>query len=275
MYFATLIFIFGTVIGSFLNVVIFRYGNNLKLKSLVGRSSCMSCKKNLSWYELIPVLSFLFQKGKCCSCKSKISWQYAIVELLTGLIFLATFYVVNGKSLSLIQNLQSFQIASLLYLLTIFSILIVITVYDIKHKIIPDGLSFLFAGLAFVTVLINSMISFNWIDLLAGPILATPFAFLWLVSKGEWIGFGDAKLALGIGWFMGLIDGISSVALAFWIGSIFGVSLILLSKLQTLSFVRDNFTIKSEVPFAPFLIIGMLLVFFFNWDVLGLKLFLL
>ena len=163
---------------------------------------------------------------------------------------------------------------NLAYLWLIFSILVVITVYDIKHKIIPDSLSFLFAGLAFIGLFFAGFENLNWTDWLAGPILATPFAFLWLISKGEWIGFGDAKLALGIGWFMGLVDGISSIVLAFWIGSILGVFLVFLSKLRTLSFMGKTFTIKSEIPFAPFLVLGMILIFFFNWDVLGLKFFL-
>ncbi len=265
------IFLIGLVIGSFLNVVIFRYDNNLTWKSLTGRSSCMTCKKKLSWYELVPVFSFLAQKGKCRGCGEKISWQYPIVEILTGLVFLMIFYSATRGLPFLLGDLQSYQIFSLIYLWVVFSVLIVITVYDIKHKIIPDSLSFLFAGLAFVSLFLSGLGSLNWTDLLAGPILATPFAFIWLISRGRWIGFGDAKLALGIGWFMGLIDGISSIVLAFWIGSVFGVFLILLSKLQTLFFKDVKFTIKSEIPFAPFLILGMVLIFTFHWDVLSLK----
>lgn len=265
------IFLIGLVIGSFLNVVIFRYDNNLTWKSLMGRSSCMTCKKKLSWYELIPVFSFLAQKGKCRGCGEKISWQYPIVEMLTGLVFFVIFYSSTRGLPFFIEDFLSYQIFSLIYLWIVFSVLIVITVYDIKHKIIPDSLSFLFAGLAFVSLFLGGSGSLNWTDLLAGPILATPFAFLWLISKGRWIGFGDAKLALGIGWFMGLVDGISSVVLAFWIGSVFGVFLILLSKLQTLFFKDVKFTIKSEIPFAPFLILGMVLIFAFHWDVLSLK----
>ena len=270
------IFLTGLIIGSFLNVVIFRYDSNLTWKSLMGRSSCMTCKKKLSWYELVPVLSFLVQKGKCMGCGEKISWQYPIVEMLTGVMFLLVYnFQFPISNFQTIFDVSMFQFLNLIYLWLVFSILIIITVYDIKHKIIPDSLSFLFAGLAFIGLFLNGSGSLNWTDLLAGPILATPFAFLWLISRGRWIGFGDAKLALGIGWFSGLIDGISSVVLAFWIGSLFGVSLILLSKLQTLFFKDVKFTIKSEIPFAPFLILGMILIFFFNWDVLGLKLFLL
>ena len=142
------------------------------------------------------------------------------------------------------------------------------------HKIIPDSLVFLFAGLSFLFLLVTNWGHVTWLQVLSGPILATPFALLWLVSSGRWIGFGDAKLALGIGWFMGLIDGISALVLAFWIGSVFGIFLIILSRLHSLLFKNKNFTIKSEIPFAPFLVLGMILIFFFGWDVLGLKGFL-
>lgn len=259
------VFIFGTIIGSFLNVVILRYDK----KPLTGRSACISCDKKLAWYELIPVLSFLIQRGKCTNCKKNISWQYPIVEITTGLLFLLIsnfeFQISNG-----ILNFEIFEYLKLLYYFIIFSILIVITVYDIKHKIIPDSLVFSFIGVSLLFLLFNYQ-TVSFLDWFAGPILAFPFAFLWFISDGRWIGFGDAKLALGIGWFMGLVDGVSSIILAFWIGSVFGVALILLSKLGSLSFMGKNFTIKSEIPFAPFLILGMIIVFFFGWDILGIK----
>ena len=265
-----LIFFIGLIVGSFLNVIIFRYDNNLSWKSLMGRCSCMFCKKKLFWYELIPLFSFLIQKRKCSGCGSKISWQYPAVEILTAFIFLLIFNF-QFSIFNYFLNFEIFKYLNLLYLFVVFSILIVITVYDIKHKIIPNNLSFLFSGLALLPMLVNyqSIGVWHW---LAGPLLALPFAFLWLVSQGRWMGFGDAKLVLGIGWFMGLVDGISSIILAFWIGSIFGLLLVLLSNLNSLSFINKNFTIKSEVPFAPFLILGMVLIFFFGWDLLSLKL---
>jgi len=260
------IFIFGLIIGSFLNVVIFRLESK---KNLLGRSACTYCKKKLSWYELVPVFSFLFQKGKCRGCAGKISLQYPVVELLTGIVFLIV-YSLQFTVYSFL-NFEIFEYLNLLYLFVIFSILIAITVYDLKHKIIPDRLVFLFAGLSFVGLLVGFGPEINKMNLFSGIILATPFALLWLISKGEWIGLGDAKLALGIGWFLGLVDGISAVVLSFWIGSIFGLILVFLSKLNTLSFMNKNFTIKSEIPFAPFMIIGMILIFFFGWDLLGLN----
>jgi len=269
------VFVFGTIIGSFLNVVILRYGK----KSLNGRSGCPVCGGTLQWFELIPIFSFLFLRGKCRKCHKKISWQYPIVEISTGLIFLLIFNLSAQGGFAL-----GGQFFNFFYLWVIFSILIVIFVYDLYHKIIPDLLVFIFIGLSFVSVIGGfDTLSSGWWSfssrnaLWAGPLLAFPFAFLWFVSKGRWMGLGDAKLAWGIGWLLGLVKGSSAIILGIWIGAVVGLLLIALSKViqrKQLFFKGKNFTIKSELPFAPFLIIGMVLVFFFGWDVWGLSLFL-
>ena len=253
-------FLFGTIIGSFLNVVIYRYNTGA---TLGGRSLCMSCGKKLSWYELVPVISFLAQKRKCTNCGSAISWQYPITELLTGFLFLFVF--------SLQYPLLNFtDIADVLFYWVVVSLLVVITVYDWKHKIIPDGLAYTFAVLSLGAFLLHAGFPLGRLssapyvlNLLAGPILASPFALLWLWSRGRWIGLGDAKLALGIGWFLGFYAGLSAVILAFWTGAFLGVTV--------LSFKGKTFTIKGEIPFGPFLVLGTFLVFFFGIDVLSLS----
>ena len=119
----TFYFIFGTIVGSFLNVVAIRYNSG---KGIGGRSSCFSCGKNLTWSQLVPIFSFIYSLGRCGSCGSRISAQYPIVEFFTGLIFLGIFF----KNLAIIESI---------YFLVVFSILIVILIYDIRHKIIPNG----------------------------------------------------------------------------------------------------------------------------------------
>ncbi|MCK4918452.1 MAG: prepilin peptidase [Candidatus Pacebacteria bacterium] len=260
------IFIFGTIIGSFLNVVILRQGQ----KSLNGRSECQNCHKKLEWYELIPILSFFIQKGKCSECKTNISWQYPLVETATGLLFLFTF-----------NQLFALCLFDLISLWLIFSLLLIIFVYDLYHKIIPDTWVFLFSGLALLRIFYSCLpagrLDFQGFGFLstfwAGPFLALPFVILWIISKGEWLGLGDAKLALGIGWFLGLSQGFSAIILGVWIGAFIGLLLIFLSKLsqyKQLFFLSKNFTIKSELPFAPFLIIGIILVFFFDISIWNL-----
>jgi leader peptidase (prepilin peptidase)/N-methyltransferase len=92
-------------------------------------------------------------------------------------------------------------------------------------------------------------------EFLSGFLIAFPFAFFWLISSGRWMGLGDAKLALGIGWFLGFSLALSALVLAFWIGAVIGISLVLFSK---------KYKMKSEIPFAPYLVLGALLAFIFE-----------
>lgn len=249
-------FILGTLIGSFLNVVALRYNTGMTLN---GRSKCFSCGKNLSWHELIPIFSFLVQKGTCRTCKSKISWQYPFVEILAGFCFLMIFYVFPPVTLGA-------SIITVFYLF-ITCILLIITIYDIKHKIIPDVLVYTFIIVAFIKLFISPDITFMipslW-DILAGPILALPFAMMWLLSKGTWMGLGDAKLVLGIGWVLGLVSGISAIVLAFWVGAIISVIWMMV--------VMKEFKSHYEIPFGPYLILGMYLVLFFGIRVIDFSL---
>jgi len=266
--FLVLIFILGTIVGSFLNVVILRYNSSVSFFS--GRSFCPSCGKNLSWYELIPIVSFIILRRKCAGCESKISWQYPLVEIATGLLFLLTIFNFQFS----IFNIETAMIT--LYYWIIWSVLIIIFVYDLRHKIIPDGLVFLFAGLSLVHLIFSTWrFDLQVGDFLAGPLLALPFAALWFFSQGRWMGLGDAKLALGIGWFLGLAKGGSAIILGFWLGAIVGIFLILLGKLSISKPWLRQFGFKSEIPFGPFLILGTIITFFFGWSVfdLGLVLF--
>lgn len=249
-----IIFIFGTIIGSFLNVLVLRYGTSLSI--VHGCSRCFSCSKELHWYELIPLFSFMMLGGKCLGCNSKISYQYPLVEFITGLIFLGTFWVIGLTPILPI------------YLLTV-SVLIAMAVYDFKHKIIPDGMVFVFSILALIILFIKNGASFQilfsngLLDLLAGPILFLFFATLWFMGRGKWMGFGDAKLALGVGWMLGFSGGIFAIILAFWIGA--AVSLIILG-LEKLKLSKLKLSFKSEIPFAPFIILSLFIQLMTTWS---------
>jgi leader peptidase (prepilin peptidase)/N-methyltransferase len=156
-------------------------------------------------------------------------------------------------------------------------VLISITVYDFKHKIIPDGLVITFGILALVKIIMDSFFTgYSPADLkshliwflVGGFVLALPLFLIWLFSKGRWMGLGDPKLVLCIGWFLGPILGLSAVILAFWTGAAYGLVLLALSKFSWHGLKIDG---KTEVPFAPFLILGFLLVFFFGFDILNLQ----
>lgn len=257
------IFLLGTIIGSFLNVVIYRFNTG---KTIVkGRSICMTCNRNLRWFELIPILSWVMQSGKCRRCKEVISYQYPIVEFITGLMFvLIAYHFVVAVLFSPLTYLFL-----VVFFAFIFSILIVISIYDIRHKIIPDKLVYIFSIFAFISIFVNyadlgSLFVLPSIShIIAGPILATPFALLWLLSKGKWMGLGDAKLMLGLGWILGINLGVASIVLSFWIGTIVSLGIMFFS--------RKNISMKTEIPFAPFLVLSALIVFLFNIDIITLS----
>jgi len=243
------VFVLGAVVGSFLNVVILRLNTGQSIVS--GRSKCFSCAKKLRWYELLPVISFIFLRGKCSACKTKISWQYSLVETITGIIFVLLFQ-------------QSQNIFSFGFFILTFSFLIIIAVYDYRHQIIPNLFVWIFNGLAFIGLFRTSDFGFrifNWNNLLSGFILFAFFALLWGVSKGRWMGFGDAKLALGIGWLLGMTKGIAAITLAFWIGAIAGVLLIYLNK--------SKYGLKSSIAFGPFMVLGTAISFFWGEKIIG------
>ncbi len=248
-----IVFIFGTIIGSFLNVVVYRY--NSGTSPLTGRSLCFACGKTLQWYELFPVMSFLVQKGRCRGCHTRLSWQYPTVEVISGIMFVAVYLL--GKPL--IESA---------YVLVVFSILLVIGVYDLRHQIIPDGLVATFAVLSLGWFLwtvpggIARAVHFPYYWwLIAGPMLFLPFWALWFVSKGRWLGLGDGKLALGIGWFLGATLGGSAIMLAFWVGAVWALVLMALQRV-TASFHGKKLSMQSEIPFGPFLILGTVVVYF-------------
>ncbi|MFH1461148.1 MAG: prepilin peptidase, partial [Patescibacteria group bacterium] len=133
-----LIFIFGLMIGSFLNVAICRL--ETKEKILISRSHCPRCGTILKWFELIPILSFLIQKGRCRYCGKRISFQYPMVEIFTGLLF----FLIFNFQFSIFNKFSifNFQTLELFYYFIIVSFLIVIFVYDLKHYLIPDKIVF-------------------------------------------------------------------------------------------------------------------------------------
>jgi len=168
-----------------------------------------------------------------------------------------------------------------IYYAVMFSLLLVIATYDLKHKIIPDPLSFIFgilafAGLYFFDSVSGSSIGNNipifyahmpsLLDFFSGIFISLPFALFWLISSGRWMGLGDAKLSLGIGWLLGLSVSLSSLVLAFWSGAIVGIVLIIFSRNSK----KGKLGMKSEIPFAPFLVLGAFVAFLFGFNFFGI-----
>lgn len=261
-WFLSFAFLYGLIIGSFLNVVIYRFHTG---KSLNGSSHCLSCARPLRPYELLPLISYLALRGRCLGCGSHITPRYFLVEAATGLLFL-------------LAALTASSLMELVYLVVMLSLLIVIVVYDIQHFIIPDSLT--------VAATLVTFLYFGWqwwnetaltsLAITAGAaVVGSGFFFLlWFVSKGRWLGFGDVKLAFPLGLMVGAPLVFSMIVYSFWIGALISLALVGLSKLER-GQVRfrsslGNLTIKSVVPFAPFLIAGCLVTYFTKLDVLTL-----
>ena len=255
-------FTFGIIIGSFLNVYIYRFNTG---KSLSGHSHCLSCGTRLGWHDLVPLLSYLSLRGNCRTCGCAIPSRYFFVEAITGILFVLAALVAGS-------------LVEMIYLWIVLAILIVIAVYDLRHYIIPDALTIattimvlLWYGYQFYTGTALIILGYN---ILAATLGAGFFFFLWSVSKGRWIGFGDVKLAFPLGLMVGAASVFSMVVVSFWIGAVISLILVALTHLKRgklrLRFLPSNLTIKSVVPFAPFLIMGCLLVLFSNLDVLTL-----
>lgn len=229
------IFILGTIIGSFLSVLISRLQTNKK-GILAGRSECPHCNTKLQWYDLIPILSFILLKGKCRYCNKPINLIYPLLEIITGLIFLLA-YLTFSNSIQLLSGW-----------LVIFTIALALAFYDAQTQEVPPKLSIPFGLLSLIFSLIILEISF--FDSLQGAILGFGFFYLqYFFSKGKLTGLGDADIALSLGILLGPLLLIQTLLTAYIIGAIFGILLI----------ISKNKTLQSKIAFGPFLILALIL----------------
>lgn len=273
----------GLAIGSFLNVVTLRYQPERRLfsfRDIRGRSRCPACGHELRWYELLPLFSFVIQRGRCRSCGARLSLQYPAVELLGALAvagipaLLAAQYGVpwgmaaSGAGLWWYYALSALWVAAAL-------VWIVIGVVDLRHSIIPNGasaaLAVLGAGVAAVlsaAPLLAFQASFLGPFALLSGISAGPLAdhlagaaagllvfwLLWGLSRGRAMGFGDVKLATASGLLLGWPDIALAVAFSFVLGGLWGGALLALHRRS----------MKDRVPFGPFFVAAALLVVAFG-----------
>lgn len=253
-------FIFGLFLGSFLNNIALRLEKDEDF--LFSRSKCPYCGKILKWYELIPILSFLWQKGRCRSCQNKISLRYPLIEIFTGLwVFLLAFSLKT--SFNLLSLLEFF------FYLILLSILFVLALYDLKTFLVDDRIILfgIFTGILFNLIrkflpiflkdfsyLFNYFFYFGKIEWLIAPFfLSSILLLIFLVTKGKGIGFGDVKVAFLLGLFFKIGDGLLIIILSSFLGSIYGLILLLKER---------NF--KKPIPFVPFLFGGSLITITFG-----------
>lgn len=255
-----IVFILGLSVGSFLNCLIYRLETNQEF--VFGRSSCPLCRQSLSWKDLIPILSFVFLRGRCRYCQKPISLQYPLVELATWILFTIVFW-----NFALESNLW----LRLLYYLVISSFLIAIFVFDLKHYLIPDEIIYpaifisviWYFGFHLAPFYTRQTITNSRYDVFNEPLTAFLAAFLffaiYLFSRGKGMGFGDIKLAFFMGFFLGFPRILVAIFLAFFSGALMGIILMIFKKK----------TLKSELPFAPFLVSGTFLALFFGQQIIS------
>jgi len=266
-----LTFISGLLFGSFLNLVSDRILS--KEKILTGRSKCDSCKKPLQAKQLIPLLSFMIQKGKCAYCKEKLSWYYPASEIITGLMFVGAAHYS-----SVFQAVNYSTIIAFAYLLIVGSAYVVLLLTDFKFKMIPNKIIYPTIIFVLLFMIINSslylflyhrqlsadafgvyllktgyfqmqvynMLKALGVVLLSSTVIAAFFAFLVAITKGRGMGGGDIRLGFLIGLFNGFPQNIIAIFLGFILGATLSLVLVML-KIKTL---------KDTVPFGPFLIAG-------------------
>ncbi len=224
-----IVFLYGIIIGSFLNVLIYRIPK--KENFITSRSHCMNCEYQLKWYDLIPVFSYVFLGGKCRKCRTHISLQYPLIELLNGSMYLVI-TLIYGVSLE-----------TLLYAL-LFSALLALSVIDFRTFEIPLGFNIFIFCLGVIRVITDFA---HWSDYVIGFFVVSGFIYLIiLLTKGRGMGDGDGKLMAAVG----LLIGWKLVLLSFFLGCVFG---------SILHIARMKITrVDHVLAFGPYLSMGIM-----------------
>ncbi len=239
--------VLGLIAGSFANAVIYRLAH--PKKSERPRSFCPQCGHELSWRDLIPLVSFFVLRGKCRYCGDPISWQYPVVEIATAVLFMLIVYQFPA-----VQAVVLFGIATAM---------MIIFVYDFRYYLIPDTALYSAVLLAVLyRYLLFHASSGAMYDILHTAYAAAGttaiFLAIYAVSRGKWLGFGDVKLVLFMGILLGFPAVLTALFVAFITGGIIGGILL----------AAGGKAMKSQIPFGPFLIGGTLVSLFWGEEII-------
>ena len=237
-----IVFIFGSIWGSFSNVCIHRIPDNISV--IKGRSHCPACKKQIRWYDNIPLISFLVLKAQCRDCSSKINFKYFIVELISALSFVLIFFLFG------------FSVTTLLFFILSISFIIIFFI-DLKHFIIPNELTYPLMLIGLVKSFdpnLNTSLFPNYLNSLIGGVLG--YLIIWLIilfykkiRNKEGMGLGDAKLLSAIGFWFGWI----SIPFVIFLSSVLALLVV------TPSLINKSKEMSSQIPFGPYLVLGSVL----------------
>jgi len=252
----------GLLIGSFLNVLIYRLPRGLSFTK--GRSFCPKCKKQINFSDNIPLMSFVLLKGRCRFCHSSISWRYPVVELTTGVLFV----LAAQNKLGRLGELRLLGVGDFLLTILLFSGLIVIFFIDLEHQIIPDEIIFPLIVLfslrqffPFPTSLSSFSLLTSHFSLFIAALFSSLFLFfIYLITKGKGMGFGDVKLAFLMGLVLGFPKIIIAFYLAFLTGAFVGIILILVKKAK----------FGQKIAFGPFLVLAIIINYLWGENIVRL-----
>ncbi len=242
-----IVFIYGAVFGSFLNVCIYRIPAG---ESIVKTNShCMTCGKKLHWYELVPIFSWIFLRGKCLGCKSKISAQYPLIETLNALLFVLCLFV---KGLSV----------DMLLCQALMSALVVLSVIDARTKEIPNGINIFIAVIGIIRAVISVIPYIREhrfpLDAVLGPVVVAGVLLLILIlSGGGAIGGGDVKLMAAAGLFLGCKSTVLALVIGCVAGSVIHLTLMAVKK------------VGRELAMGPYLSLGIAVAALWGNEITG------
>ena len=234
-YWIIIFFIFGVTFGSFFNVVGLRVPKNIPFTQ--DQSRCSHCNKTLRWYELIPILSYLFQQGVCRNCQAPISAIYPIMELITGLLFAYSYFQI-GFQYELITSML------------LISFLVIITISDLAYMLIPNKIILFFFPFFIITRIVSPLTP--WYDMMIGAIVGYIIIALIIVLSRGGMGAGDMKLFFILGIVLGWKEVLFTLFLASLLGACIGL---ILRSLQTIER-------RQPIPFGPYIAMAAIIAYF-------------
>ena len=238
----------GAILASFVGVLVERV--NTGSSWTVDRSRCDSCATTLTARDLVPVFSWLLARGVCRVCGSRISVRHVVVEVVTALVFFASYKLLGLEF-------------SLLLMLGALLVLLFVVLYDLRHTIVPMMPTLIFIALAFLFRLLLMPDPRGYgLALLVAGLVGGVFLLFYTLSWGRAMGLGDAPMALGLSLLVGPALAVPGVLFSFWIGALYGIVVLV-------STPRGH-RMGIEVPFVPFLALGFLLAYFTGWNPLPL-----
>ncbi|MFA6994893.1 MAG: prepilin peptidase [Patescibacteria group bacterium] len=245
IYYEAIVFIFGLIIGSFLNCLIWRLYKN---ETLGGRSYCPQCRQAIAWYDNIPVLSFILLGGRCRHCQKKISWQYPLVELITAILFLLTW---RTDVVSL--NFSWLLLRDWLVVIT----MIVVFVYDYRWQLVPMTIVWPMSGVIFI---LNLILGIYWLNLLFFIVLSAGFFLIqYLITKKKGIGEGDIWLGVLLGVIFPQAGSLLLILLiSYGLGALVGLTLMIGHKKGW----------KSSIALGPFLAVGAIITLIWGGQII-------